>query len=142
VSEANVEVVRRAYSIGGGRMLSAEAEAAMASQIEGLYGPEAEFIPPPVYPDTETRYVGLDGLRRFQQQMDEVWENWRFETERFLDVGEQVVVFLTVSGTARVSRAPVTIPLGHVVELHASRIVRVQAFLDRREALKAVGLEE
>jgi hypothetical protein len=73
--------------------------------------------------------------------LDEIWEDWRFEPERFLDAGERVVVFLTISGTAHLSRAAVTISLGHVVVLRAGRILQVQAFLDRSEALKAVGLE-
>jgi ketosteroid isomerase-like protein len=33
-------------------------------------------------------------------------------------------------------------PIAHVVELQAGRVVRVRSFLDRREALKAVGLEQ
>jgi ketosteroid isomerase-like protein len=135
VSQENVEIVRQAYSILGGRLL-------ITPEIEGLFDPEGEFIPAPDYPDTETRYRGVDGLHRFQRQLDEIWDDWRFETERYFDAGERVVVFLTISGTARLSRAAVTISLGHVVALRAGRILQVQAFLDRHEALKAVGLEE
>ena len=119
MSQDNVEIVRSVYSLGGGRMFSEETEAAIAPPLERLFDPRFEFIPPPIYPDTEARYVGLDGLRRFQQQMDEVWEDWRFETVRLLDAGEHVVVFLSVSGTARASRAPVTMPIAHVVGLQA-----------------------
>jgi ketosteroid isomerase-like protein len=137
VSDENVETARRVYALAGGRMLTADAE----PQVEGLVDPEFEFIPPPVYPDTERRYLGWDGVRRFQQQMDEIWEGWRAEAEQFLDAGEYVVVFLTVSGTARVSRTPVAIPIAHVVEFRAGRMTRTRAFLDRREALRAVGLE-
>jgi hypothetical protein len=104
VSEEDVEVMRRLYSLGGGSFfLSAEQEAALAPQLEGLLDPKFEFIPPPIFLDFETRYVGLDGARRFQQQMDEVWEDWRLETVRLLDAGEHVVVFASISGTARVS---------------------------------------
>jgi ketosteroid isomerase-like protein len=51
-------------------------------------------------------------------------------------------VFVRTSGTARQSGAPVEIPVAHVLTLRDGRVTRLEVFLDRHEALEAVGLEE
>jgi ketosteroid isomerase-like protein len=133
VSQENVELVRKGYSAEGRVDLGRFAE---------FFEPDAELIFPEAYPDTEARYVGLDGFRRAMQRMDEIWEDLRFEAERFLDAGQSVVVFVTTSGTARISRAALAARVAHVYDLRDGRLVRLRIFLDRQDALKAVGLEE
>jgi ketosteroid isomerase-like protein len=51
-------------------------------------------------------------------------------------------VFVRTSGTARQSGAPVEISVAHVFTLQDGRITRLEVFLDRHEALEAVGLSE
>jgi ketosteroid isomerase-like protein len=49
-------------------------------------------------------------------------------------------VYVRTSGTAKQSGAAVEIPAAHVITLRDGRIVRIQVFLDRAEALEAAGL--
>ena len=135
MSQENVELVRRAYSAGAPGVLDERLFAETCA-------PDAEFVFPQAYPDTEPRYVGLSGFRRAMQEMNEIWEDLRFEAERFLDAGESVVVLVRTSGTARSSGAALEIPVAHVFDVRDRRVVRLRIFLDRHEALKAVGLEE
>ena len=101
-----------------------------------------ELIPPPIYPDAASSYRGLEGTHEWQRLMDQVWVDWRLHAQRFFDAGDQVAVFVRTSGTARQSGAPVEISVAHVFTLLDGRITRLEVFLDRHEALEAVGLSE
>ena len=74
--------------------------------------------------------------------MDEIWDDWLTEPERFLDAGSQVVAFVRVSGTAKQSGAALAISAAHVLTLRDGRVARTEVFLDHREALEAAGLRE
>jgi ketosteroid isomerase-like protein len=138
VSEENVEIVRRGYEL----LATARDESARRAIYAESVHPDAEFVPPVSYPDTEQSYRGVEEFLRFQQQIDEVWDDWRTDAERIFDAGDQVVVFVRVSGTAKQSGAPVAISTAHLLTVKDGRMARMEIFLDRREALKAVGLEE
>ena len=74
--------------------------------------------------------------------IDEIWIDWDFDAERFFDAGDEVAVFVRVSGTARQSGASVEISAAHVLTVRDGRVMRTEVFLDRQEALEAVGLRE
>lgn len=139
MSQDNLDIMRRAYS------LAKESEtygflAADQDLYDEYFHPDAELVPPAIYPDTEPTYSGFDGFNRFQRQLDEIWDDWRFEAERFFDAGDQVVVFVRISGTGKQSGAAVAISTAHLFSLRDGRATRFEIFLDRHEALKAVGL--
>jgi ketosteroid isomerase-like protein len=134
VSKENVETARRAYA--------AATTLSDPDVFAEYFHSDAEMVPPRIYPDTEPSYIGLEGFKRFQRQLDEIWDDWRFEAERFLDARDRVVVFARISGTGKQSRAAVVISTAHLLTWRAGRIARFEIFLDRREALKAVGLQE
>ncbi len=51
-------------------------------------------------------------------------------------------MFLRVSGSAKQSGAAVEISNAHVLTLRDGRVMRLEVFLNRAEALEAVGLSE
>ena len=140
MSEENVEIVRRLYSI------APDAAGVVRGDYDNAFldyfHPDYELVPPSAYPDTESSYRGEEGVRRWYRQIDEIWDDWRFDAERFFDAGSQVVVFVRVSGTAKQSGAALAISAAHVLTLRDGRIARADVFLDRAEALEAAGLEE
>jgi uncharacterized protein len=140
MSQENVAVVQAVYSLFGdpGAFRRGERD----DDFLTYFAPDYELIPPPSYPDIATSYRGLEGSHRWQQLMDEIWEDWHLDAERFFDAGEEVVVFVRTSGTARQSGAPVEISVAHVFTLQEGRVTRLEVFLDRHEALDAVGLSE
>ena len=103
MSEKNVEIVRRLYS------LSPDAAGLVRGDYDDVFldyfDPDVEVVPPSAYPDTESSYRGQEGIRRWVRQIDEIWDDWRFEAERFFDAGTQVVVFVRVSGSAEAKRS-------------------------------------
>jgi ketosteroid isomerase-like protein len=105
-----------------------------------LFSPEAELIVPQIYPDMEPVYVGIEGLKRQRERMDEIWEDLRWEPERFIEGAETVVVLLTLYGTSRQMKAGVSAAVAHVWTLRDGRVTRLEVFLDRDEAFAAAGL--
>jgi ketosteroid isomerase-like protein len=136
----NVDVVRRAYSILG------DMPGARRGDYDEAYidhfSEDAELVPPAIYPDVEPLYVGLEEWKGWLRQIDDVFDDWGFEVEEFIDAGERVIVLVRTSGTAKQSGAAVTIPAAHVHTVRDSRVVRLEVFLDRREAFEAAGLSE
>jgi ketosteroid isomerase-like protein len=106
-----------------------------------LFSPEAELMVPQIYPDMERVYVGIEGLKRQRERMDEIWEDLRWEPERFIEGTETVVVLLTLYGTSRQMKAGVSAAVAHVWTLRDGRVIRLEVFLDRDEAFAAAGLD-
>jgi uncharacterized protein len=106
-----------------------------------LFSPEAELIVPQIYPDMEPVYVGIEGLKRQRERMDEIWEELRWEPERFIEGTETVVVLLTLYGTSRQMKADASAAVAHLWTLRDGRVTRLEVFLDRDEAFAAAGLE-
>jgi ketosteroid isomerase-like protein len=62
--------------------------------------------------------------------------------ERFFDAGDHVVMFLKLSGRGKGSGVPVTLEAAGVWTVKDGKAIRLVGYLDRREALEAVGLSE
>jgi ketosteroid isomerase-like protein len=140
MSQENVEIVRRLYSLG------ADAAGVVRGDyndvLRDYFDRDYVLVPPAAYPDTEASYRGAEGLRRWFRQMDEIWNDFRTEPERFFDAGTQVVVFARVSAVAKGGGPKVAISAAHVLTLRDGLITRTEIFLNRAEALEAVGLRE
>jgi ketosteroid isomerase-like protein len=88
-------------------------------------------------------YEGIDGIRRYFADIEDAAPDFRIE----LDGGEgvdskRVIAFLRISSTGRASGIRMAMPLTNVYDLLDGKISHIRIFLDRQEALKAVGLEE
>jgi hypothetical protein len=45
-----------------------------------------------------TTYRGHDGLRRYEEDRDEAWEELRFEADEFIEAGDHVVIAGLLTG--------------------------------------------
>jgi len=70
----------------------------------------------------------------------DAWAEWRFEPERFIDAGEQVVVFVRVVAKGSASEVPIELPDAHVVTIRDRRLTSTCVYRDREQALEAAGL--
>ena len=132
MSQENVEVVRRGYSELNRRDVEAWLEAfhANAEMYDVAGGPEAPAR------------QGHDALREWVKTMDEIWADGRHVPEQFIDAGDFVVVALRVRARRRDIGVPFDMPLFHVFEMRDGKIQRGTAYLDKAEALAAVGLSD
>jgi ketosteroid isomerase-like protein len=118
MSQQNVEIAQRAYDWLASVNNDADHAAAF---VADFCDPDAEIVPPAIYPDGERSYRGVAGRLRWQGLLNEIWHDFRFEGERFLDAGDQVVVYALISGTGKQSGATRTISIA------ASTLVTVTA---------------
>ncbi len=88
-------------------------------------------------------YTGIDGLRKWAEEVDAIWEDWHQDVVDYREVGEsQDVAVIRATGRAKASGVPLDTCTGNVVTRRHGKGWRIDAYSDPREALKAVGLEE
>ena len=134
MSQENMEVVQRLYELFERRDVEA--------MFPELAAPDIELRVPALYPDMPSVFRGREGVEEWIAMVDEVWAEWRFEPERYLDAGSTVVVLARLIGEARTSGVHLERDVAHVWTLKEGRVTGIQAYLDREEALEAAGLRE
>jgi ketosteroid isomerase-like protein len=110
-------------------------------ELRELVHESFELHLPPVYPDSQL-FRGRDGLKRWTVKTREVWGEWRFELERFTDMGERVLVFVHLVAEGGMSGVRLERDTAHVWTLADRKVTKCQVYLDRAEALEVLGLKE
>jgi uncharacterized protein len=87
-------------------------------------------------------YHGHDGVRTLFSRMAEAFDRFQIEAERFIDAGDAVVVLGRSKVHGGLSGVTTGQPLDQVFRVRGGRITAVRAYLQRAEALEAVGLSE
>jgi ketosteroid isomerase-like protein len=90
----------------------------------------------------EKRYAGLDGLRAFLLDWTAPWATYRFENEKAIDLGERVLMLNRDRGLREGSTQEVEGRIAAVFTIRDGKVVRIDAYPTRDEALEAVGLSE
>jgi ketosteroid isomerase-like protein len=136
VSQENIELHERAVETLNARALSDELAAEMLAP-----GFRMESTPTAV---TDKTYLGAEGVREwFRDIFEGLDEDARYETEEILaDSEDFVVARVRLVGRGARSGAPVELRWVGVTWYEGGRATRSVGYLRRREALKAVGLEE
>jgi ketosteroid isomerase-like protein len=132
MSQANVETVRRAIAAINAR----DIDAYLACCTENV-----ELVTPVAV--LGAQYVGADGIRRFFTDIEDVGPDFLIEVQRVQEVGDNyVLVFMRTSATGRASGLATGTESTNVYDFVDDKISRIRIFLDRDEALQAVGLAE
>jgi ketosteroid isomerase-like protein len=139
MSGENVQLVQRSYE------LLAELREAGPGTLERAFrecfDESLEVHIPAAYPEGAQVFRGRRGLKRWVDSTKEVWDEWRFQQERFFDAGDQVVVFVRVVARGGSSGVSLDRKTAHVWTLKDRRVTRCEVYLDRSQALKAVAAE-
>jgi ketosteroid isomerase-like protein len=145
MSNENLDLVRRLYADGGPFALpmGPEGERTLLDHLfHEYYDEQLEVVMPPDYPEGEQVYVGRRGMSKLIAELRDSWTKWRFEAERFIDVGERVIVLIRVVAKGGASGIATERETAHVWTLRAGRLTSIQIYRDRGQALEAVGLDE
>jgi ketosteroid isomerase-like protein len=124
MSQENLELVRSIY-----RLWAANESA------RDLIDPQLEYVNP--------SYAVESGVRRSRDTLSkirEVYPDFRVETERFVDAGDDIAVIGIARGTSA-SGVEVKWRQGYVWTIRDGIAVRFRWFNDPAEALRAVGVE-
>src|SRR5947199_5771440 len=134
MSQENVEIVSRCWEAFAEHGLDAMAEFWAADinwrAIEGA-------------PDDVGEMHGPEAMRRYYQDWLEMFDGITNVPEELLDVGDdRVVAVHHVTGRARASGVETELRLAVVYTLRDGKIVRGREYIEKEQALEAVGLRE
>jgi ketosteroid isomerase-like protein len=87
-------------------------------------------------------YRGHGGFGRWLEDWAAAWSDYTMEPEDFVDAGERVVVFIVQKTTGHGSGIALERHDAMVFEVRDAKIVRLDYYNSRQQALKAVGSEE
>jgi ketosteroid isomerase-like protein len=86
---------------------------------------------------------GREARVDFQRRWRAAWGEFRFVPEELIDLGDgRALVAGRMKGRGLSSDAAVDSDWAYLATVSAGRVIREQVFLDRGEALDAVGLSE
>jgi uncharacterized protein len=131
VSRETVERVQAAY---------ADYEQGGVDALFPYFAPDIEWDMTGTSLDSRV-HVGHEGVTRFFEGLAKTWEDFRFSYDEYLDAGEQVVAIGSFTARGKSSGVEVEAVMVHVWTVRDGMGVRLQAYLDRQQALAAVGLD-
>jgi ketosteroid isomerase-like protein len=134
MSQENVELVRRLSEA-----TDAHGWKAALDLVEQQCDDDFEWIEDPSWPGGET-CRGVAAVRALLADRTETLDV-DVQTEKLIDAGDEVVAFSCWRGRGHASGVQTELHVATVTTVRAGRIARVRFYLDRHEALKAVGLE-
>jgi ketosteroid isomerase-like protein len=85
---------------------------------------------------------GYEELAQAFAENFEAWEKLVLETERYIDAGDHVVVFWHEVARSRHSEQEMETTTAVTYRVRDGRIVEARGYMNRTEALEAVGLSE
>ena len=122
MSQENVEVVRQFLAVG--------VEEAMVYADPGIVWNPAE----------ESAGRGHDAVRESLERWKGEWDDYELRPEEFEHVGDHVLVCVRLRGRGRGSGVEIDARFYDLFTLRDGKIVRMDQFTDRSEALQAVGI--
>jgi ketosteroid isomerase-like protein len=124
MSQQNVEIVRR--------FLKVDVDEALTYADPGIVWNPIE----------ELATHGHDAVRASLARWKAEWDDYQLMPEEFMDMGDRVVVTVRLRGRGRGSGVEIDARFYDVYTLRDGKIVRMDQFVERSEALEAVGLRE
>ena len=136
MSQENVEIVRGIYDAVARRDAAAPFEVYAEEIVWDVSNARrGALMSKPVY-------RGHDGVREFWRDGLSVFGEINLEVEGLIDAGDQVLAVIREREVGRASGAPVETAHLAVWTLTDGKVVQMQVFDDRQEALEAAGLRE
>jgi ketosteroid isomerase-like protein len=138
MSEDNLEIVREVFAAAARAISGGPLE-----DLDRLLDPDVEWIP--INAALEgTSYRGHDGVRRWVDEMNRDWDDFEALPNEFVDLGnDRQLAFGTWRARGRGSGVQLDAqPAAWLIRLRNGKVVRMQTFTDRADALEAAGLSE
>jgi ketosteroid isomerase-like protein len=130
MSEADVETVSRGI------------EAFNRGDVEGVVemtDPEVTLVPVRSLLEGG-EYTGHDGVRKYMADMSEDWSELEITVDEIRDLDGRVLVLGGFRAVGRASGSGLEQPLAWLSDMRDGKLVRLQAFTNRDEALAELGL--
>jgi ketosteroid isomerase-like protein len=128
MSQANVEVVQRGFE-----HFMATGEPHLESFHEEVEVHDHDTM-------DQGEYRGHAGLGRWLQDWSAAWSEFSMEPEEFLDAGDEVVMFVRMKATGVSTGLTLERQDAIVLAVHDGKVVHLDYYNNRADALKAVGI--
>ncbi len=86
--------------------------------------------------------MGLEAIREYWRNLLSLWKNFSVAADELFEMENSVVVAVHQRGIGRESGAPAEMRLFAVWTFRGPKVVRLETFQSRAEALEAAGLRE
>jgi ketosteroid isomerase-like protein len=129
MSQENVEIVRAVFRGWDERGVDG---------ILPFFHDDIDYLP---MEEGETVH-GHDAMRRYFERWMEPWDEYWTSPTEFLHRGDYVLNGIALKGRGRGSGVEVAMEYWQVWLIRGDRVARCEEYLNRSEALKAVGLSE
>lgn len=103
--------------------------------------PQVVFVLPPGFPESGT-YLGIDALGDYTREFLEPWDQITIEAEEMIAAGDSVVAAVRQTGVGSESGAATEFRYFQVWTFRGPKVIRLENFRERSDALKAAGLSE
>ena len=87
-------------------------------------------------------FVGAEAIAAFTRELLKPWAEFTMEAEEIVAAGDTVLVSVHQSGIGRISGAQTELRYFTLWSFRGLKVIRIESFRDRTEALEAVGLRE
>jgi ketosteroid isomerase-like protein len=132
MSQENVEVVRAVYERWS--------QGDFRTSVDVL-DPLVLFVLPAEFPDAGT-YLGVERVAEYTGGLLEPWTRFTIEAEEVADAGDSVVAAVVQRGVGDGSGAAAELRYFQVWSFRARKVIRLENFRERAEAVEAAGLRE
>ena len=136
MSEENLDVVRRIYDAAARRDDVIPFEVYAEDIIWDISNSRRALLA------MKPVYHGHDGVRQYWRENLSAFGAIDFEVEELIDAGDQVLAVIREREVGRASGVPVETTHLAVYTLRGSKVIQMQVFDDRQQALEAAGLEK
>jgi ketosteroid isomerase-like protein len=94
--------------------------------ILSLQAEDVEWCGPQVFPDIAGPHRGHEGVRTYAARISDAWEDFSIRAERFVELGDRVLVLTRDRGRGRTSKIE----------------VQFEVFWEREDGLRAAGVTQ
>ena len=108
--------------------------------IETAFAPideDFEFHEDPQFPEGGI-YRGRHAFRGYFERFREEWDDYRVNVEDIRDSGDKVLVLTHQTARGKTSGVQIDLRIAHLWTIRNGKAVRMEAYFDRDEALKAL----
>ena len=130
MSEERVETVRAVYERWGRGDLRASAE---------LFDPHVVLVLGPDFPDAGV-YLGAEAIAAYTRGLLESWTHFTIEAEEIVAAGDSVFAAVRQRGVGSASGVSTELRYFMLWSFRGLKLIRLESFRERAEALEAAGL--
>ncbi len=132
MSQERVEIVRAVYEQWSEGDFRASAD---------LLDPHVVLVLGPEFPDAGM-HSGVEAVAAYTRGLLEPWTHFTMEAEEIIAAGDSVLAAVRQRGVGSTSGVPTVLSYFTLWTFRGRKVIHIESFRERAEALKAAGLPE